>query len=139
MSLWITPAALRAGVPRAQRPGPALVLAHGEEGQAPKQVVGSADAPVEGGLGDPQVGHEGRGVGGVELGDLRLDAGGQRHHLGVRARRHLLQAEGGRPLLEPGGVGLVRIDDQEQRLQGQEGVAAQALLVLLGQLQVPQG
>src|SRR2546422_4331970 len=67
----------------ADRPGPALVLAGGEEADQVEERVAGADEAGACALGEAQVGQERVPVGGLELGDLGLEPGGERHRLGA--------------------------------------------------------
>ena len=63
----------------------AFVIADGEERNVPEQVVAGPDHAIEPGLAKSEVGHEGGRVRLVELCDLELDLGADRHRLRRRA------------------------------------------------------
>src|SRR6185503_8611324 len=65
---------LRGGV-AGDRPGAALVLADGEEGDVAKQVVARANDTIEPRLGQAEVREEGLRIVGAKLGDFELDLG----------------------------------------------------------------
>ena len=122
MSLWMRPAALRAGVPRRIGPGAALVLAGGEEADQIEQRVAGADEAVARALCEAQVGEERRAVAGIELRDLGLHLRRQHHRLGAGSLGRSATSAGSGFATSPSGD----VQHDEQRPQRQEGEARRA-------------
>ncbi len=123
MSLWISLAASCAARAARDRPGAALVLAGRQERDVPEQVVGRANHPVDAGLVEGEVGEEGGRVGLLQLRNLQFDLGADRDRAGSGPRQELGQAGAlgrARAVGEQRRVGLVHVDDEEQRLRGEE-------------------
>ena len=127
MSLWISPAASTAEVCRGNRPGAAFVLADGEEGDVPEQVVAGSNHAIEARLPQAEVGHEGGGVGRIELGDLELDLRADRHRTCRRTGHERFEARDPHRIVGLREVAFVKIEHEEQRLGGEELEAAQSL------------
>ncbi|MCU0224422.1 MAG: hypothetical protein MUF27_10185 [Acidobacteria bacterium] len=96
-------------------------------------MVAGADQPVQRRLRDPQVGPERRGVLRRQRRDLALDLGRERDELGPRPPDQALQPERLGPLAQLARAILVQVDGDEQRLGGQEGVAAYGAQLVLGE------
>ena len=94
------------------RPGAALVLAGGEEGDQAQQGVAGLDEPVQAGLGDAQIVQEHLLLLAIQLGDLRLQLGTDGDDLGPLLGGQLLHhlvvgvgvAVGKALLIQVGGV-----------------------------------
>ncbi len=120
---------LRARVAR-NRPRAAFIFTDREERHVAQQVVGGANHAIEPGLRQAQIGHERGRVGGLQLGDLQLDPGADAHRgRGGLAREGLESRVRGRGIGEP-EIRFVEVDDQQQRLGGEELKAPQPARVI---------
>ena len=103
--------------PRRDGPGPALVLAHGEEGDVAEQLVGGANHPVEPRASQPEVGQEDRGVRWIELGDLQLDLRADRERADAGSFEEIVETRRAyRGLGGGGGIGFVAVQHEQQGL-----------------------
>ena len=116
----------------ADRPGTALVFARGEEADERQQREGRADEPVARRLGEAERRDEVLLLGGRHLGDVLLDLGRQDDQAeAALAACSAIAAGGGSATL-----GLVHVQDEEQRLLRQEAVAGEERPVVLRERQV---
>ena len=114
--------------PVGDRPGADLVRAGGLEADQPEEAVREGDDPVQAALGDAQLRAEGGGLFLVQLAELHLDPGRERVH----ERVPVVVASGDRrhELAGSREVALTHVQEDEDRLLGQEAEAPQGLLLV---------
>ena len=112
----------------ADRPRADLVRAGGEERDQAEQPVAQGDHPVETRVGDPELLHEDGRLVGLELAELHLDPG--REGLDEGLAMSVGRAKGRRSLPRPGDVALADVQQDEDRLLGQEPEPADRLLLV---------
>ena len=120
-------------------PGPALVLAAGEEGDQPQQGVAGPDEPVQAALVDPQVLQKHGLLLALQLGDLRLQLGAHGDHLGALAGRpglHLLVVT---HIFAVGEAVLVQVGGVDHGLEGQQVAGGDQAAVVLVAVVAPGG
>ncbi|CAN4017775.1 VanZ-like domain-containing protein, partial [Dysosmobacter welbionis] len=113
-------------------PGPALVLAVGQEGDQAQQSVGALDEPVQAGLLHSQLLQKHQLLLALQLGDVLLHLGADGQHLAVLRVGNGLHLLVVLVMLQIGEARLVGVGGVDHRLQGQQvGGGDQGRVVLV--------
>src|SRR3989441_16890 len=133
------PRSLVRGGARANRPGAALVISHGEERNQSEELIARADHPRDGRFLETVARQELPRLRVAKLGQFRLNFSADRRHRGLWPR---LDAHPGRQLfrgVRPPSVFLSHVQDVKDRLRGKKRKPADGALLLLRERALPQG